>query len=248
MAMTISSAFQSIIACAQDWQGVLINPRYMRDDYKISWAERASGNNRGIVRQGHVLELAETGQYSFQFADDGSIMQLYYEFGRDSGSLVGARLAYFNAGGGESLDKEESGLVEPLGTYGWDEGDGVYDVPGGLEGPAVGWIRLEFDPLAATKGIVHPPCHLHIGGFPDARLIVNGVPTPRQFVEFVISSFYPEVYRQKRLSEQTVSNASTRNWVFREPQRMTELNADGFAVESEPMYQLLCHFRVPGKI
>ena len=246
--MRVSDVFQSVIASYNEWDDVLANPNWARGDTWVSWTRREPGTLEHEMRFRDLVGLVNERQYTFQVTDDGSILQLYYRFEPNGVGLSHARLAFYCSG--LRLDERDestlnTGVWPSVDSHGIRADEGSGEV---VEDRTVGWFRIDYDPLTVAPGVNHPPCHLHFSGFPDARLIVNGVPTPRQFVEFVISSFYPEVYRQKRLSEQTVSNASTRNWVFREPHRMTELNADGFAVESEPMYQLLCHFRVPGKV
>ncbi|AFE05185.1 hypothetical protein COCOR_03371 [Corallococcus coralloides DSM 2259] len=74
-----------------------------------------------------------------------------------------------------------------------------------LQGPSddelVSWIRIDFDPAAKRKGVLHHDCHLHVAGFPHMRIPVTAVPSPRQFVDFVMATCYPDIYRQHRLAD-----------------------------------------------
>jgi hypothetical protein len=67
------------------------------------------------------------------------------------------------------------------------------------DGPA-SWLRIDYAPRDA-KGVLHYECHMHLSMFYNSRLVVDGVPTPRQFVEFIIALCYPDIYREHRLDD-----------------------------------------------
>ncbi len=61
----------------------------------------------------------------------------------------------------------------------------------------VRWVR--FDYVATGRGrLLHTDSHLHVSGLPRTRFAVAGVPTPKQFIEFVVSHFYPAFYTLAR--------------------------------------------------
>ena len=60
----------------------------------------------------------------------------------------------------------------------------------------VGWLRFDYD-NSSDRGLYHPISHLHISLFPNCRIALNKIPSPRQFIEFVICYFYPEIYKEK---------------------------------------------------
>jgi len=77
---------------------------------------------------------------------------------------------------------------------------------------------------------------IYTGGFKDARLVVAGVPGPRQFVELVIAMCYPDYYRVHRLDESGKFGAAA---------NLSEVNVccrDAFNEEEE---SYIIHIRVP---
>lgn len=65
----------------------------------------------------------------------------------------------------------------------------------------VSWIRFDYDPSAKETGILHHDCHLHLAGFPHMRIPVTAVPSPAQFVDFVMATCYPGIYKEHRLAD-----------------------------------------------
>jgi hypothetical protein len=59
------------------------------------------------------------------------------------------------------------------------------------------WIRVDCDPKRQA-GTLHAECHLHVHGAPSVRIPVDGLPTPRAFVEAIAAWFYPDKYRLHR--------------------------------------------------
>jgi hypothetical protein len=164
-----------IRAAFRDWADLLVNPRFCRNSGLIAWTGyRGGGKLREPVTSAKLLTLVEEGQFSFQCSEDGSLFQILYQFGSD-GKLEVVRLGFYQAIATQS--KAQSEMI-----------DSGY----------VPWLRIDYDEQAAA-GVLHHGCHLHVHGFKNARIIVNGVPGPRQFVEFIIAAFYPTYYEIHRL-------------------------------------------------
>src|SRR5690606_6401927 len=97
--------------------------------------------------------------------------------------LNAASVAFYYSGGASVVDEEQMD-AEVL--------------PADLLAEQTSWLRIDFDPGAA-KDCLHYHSHLHTNMGADVRIPVKRVPTPKQFVEFVVASFYPEIYRVLRL-------------------------------------------------
>lgn len=102
----------------------------------------------------------------------------------------------------------------------------------------VGWLRLDYDPINA-KGVSHPACHMHWSQFPTCRFIVNGVPSPRQFIELVICSFYSAQYQKIHIDDQGR---------FINPNRIQTINSTFFHLAEEDYHKLLPNFYIPPAI
>jgi hypothetical protein len=167
--------------CYSDWDFLLANPRFCRNERRIAWNRYTGGIIRPPITYEKVRSLIEAKQYSFQCADDGSIFQLLYEFD-DKNAIRTVRLAFYKAN-------------LPLGEDESDSGSGPIPDFGDIFVP---WLRFDYTKEYAS-GVLHHDSHMHVSGFPEARFAVSGVPGPRQFVEFVIASCFPEYYRGHRL-------------------------------------------------
>ncbi len=245
--MRISDVYQSIIASYDDWNGFLINPSYARNDYEVSWGNRIAGIRKTIVRESDVLNMAENHQYTFQISDDGSLIQLYYRFDQRTKQIDGANLAFYRAYSEQESIAEEFLLAEygvtPLGDAEMtDTEEGVHS---SFRDPPVGWMRIDYDPNAKERGIIHHDCHMHLSNFADARFIMSGVPSPRQFIELVVASVYPAKYEEHRLELGATSNGGSRTWGYRNPQQINNLNQESMPLDGDPIYNQLTHFRVP---
>jgi Uncharacterized conserved protein len=98
----------------------------------------------------------------------------------------------------------------------------------------VGWIRLDYDPRS-DKGILHPQCHLHIGNINNSRIMVNGFPSPAQFIEFIALSFYPSAYESLRIENGNV----------KDKQRIETLNLSTFEKNRQGLNRLFAHLQIP---
>ena len=209
--MKISDIQSLLAATYSDWSKYLANPRYVRKDHLITWDNYKSGSAFTPVSVAELVKLSDEGQYSFQIAD-GSLIQLYYEFGGKSQSLSKARLAFYKAP--------------------------TFDQGATTEGDSLSWVRIDHSPLSAT-GILHSETHLHLSGFPEGRILVAGVPTPRQFVEFVMAVCYPRNYSEHRLHA---------NGSVRDPGKFPGINSRCLRIRAAAQFQQMTHIRVPGAL
>jgi hypothetical protein len=235
--MRISDVHSMMVSVYNDWGGFLANPRYIRRGDEITWAERTPHFLKGTIQHGDVLGLIETGQYSFQTSDDGSIIQLHYEFEQGGAEVKAASLGYFAA----PPPQDDSGLSSQgeRGQIPDSEDAGITD---GSEGTRTetsqyaSWLRIDFSPTTAG-GVLHHDCHLHVSGFPASRLVVKRLPTPKQFVEFVIALCHPNVYTSQRLDH---------TGGFVDATRMTSVNTPAFTCEDNDLYAHMMHLATPG--
>ena len=214
--MRINDVIGQLTSAFNDWDHLLANPRYVRRNRIITWQNYYPGFVRLPVTNADLVRLSDEGQYTFQFLD-GSMLQLFYAYGNADDDLIAARLAYYMAENLGVASEEEFGADEAL-----------------AEASPVNWFRLDY--TQRDSGVLHSSAHLHLAGFPDGRLMVAGVPTPRQFVELVVSFAYPDAYRRHRLDE---------NGGFREPGRINQLNSVCVQLPERATYTMVPHFRIP---
>lgn len=200
--MTINSVFTSLRLAYQDWAHFVGNPRFIRKGDCISWSNRKPIVLDDVIYPDQVMELADAGQFSFQIIQDGSLLQLYYQFEKDQ--LVSARLGYYSAGVAANMP--------------------------------VGWYRIDFSPQQ-HHGALHWRSHMHLSLFPDTRLVVDGVPTPRQFIEFVVSSCYPDCYGKYRCDDKGA---------FGDAKKLhSTINASPFELIEDMSAGVITHMRIP---
>jgi len=196
----ITEAHSSLISVYDDWQHLLVNPRFIRSGRHITWAGFEPRILSHPVRASDVTSLADDLQYSFQIALDGSLLHLHYEY-NDRGDVVGtANLSFYSA-----ATASDDGPVPPQSSSGFNEtGDDPLDedvtdieatpyLRSGVSDEPSSWLRIEYAPQDA-RGVLHHTCHMHISGVPQSRFVVAGIPNPKQFVEFVMSIYYPDWY------------------------------------------------------
>jgi hypothetical protein len=99
----------------------------------------------------------------------------------------------------------------------------------------VGWFRMDFDP-SSYRGVLHPKCHMHISLFPNTRFIVDGVPSPKQFVELIAAICYPDFYQKYHINE---------HGHFTNERRMCAINSPCFHIDEANLYQYLTHIKIP---
>jgi hypothetical protein len=228
-----------------DWSGILLNPNYLQDGHTMTWHNYSSMMAPDPLSFEDVATLSKARQYSFQLSVDGSLFQFYYSYDRYNREISEARIAYYEANGAgfsgdssglhqaQAVHSDDESATGPLPVLGPDEG-GPRATQLDKRGPR--WFRIDFR-ANGPKSILHHTCHLHLGGFPGSRLIVAGVPTPKQFVEFVVCCCYPDLYRSIRLNAEG-------DW--RDQKRIENVNA--MKVHSPPnvLFQQITHLRIPG--
>lgn len=232
--MRINDVMGQLVSAYTEWNHVLANPRFVRRGRAITWRDYSSAKLVIPIAHSEVVQLYEAGQYSFQ-TTDGSLLQLSYSYARSRDELVEARLAFYK------VDEQSWEVEEPIRAEGDGESLGSTGSPNYDEAViyrpiSISWLRIDYSPKSAC-GVLHNSCHLHLSAFPAARVAVAGVPTPRQFVEFVVALCYPDIYRNHRLD-----NGGN----YREPVRLETVNSDCVAFREDLVYRQITHFRVPG--
>jgi hypothetical protein len=170
--MRNNDAIGLLVSTYEDWGHVLANPRFFRKGNIISWKDNSHPMLADPVMPADINQLAEDRQYTFQIADDGAIIQIYYEFENDGITMKSAMLAYYSTA---------------ISIY-------MPSIP-----PFVRWLRFDYAPKHA-RGVLHHDCHLHLSYFPDSRIAVKGLPNPKQFVELILALCYPDIYKAHRLN------------------------------------------------
>jgi hypothetical protein len=218
--MKINEAFGEVQSSYIEWDGFFKDPNYSRTSNAVSWRDVGDLVISDPITLGDLRNLSEQRQFSFRVSDDGSLIQLGYRFDRN-GDLTDARLAFY-----KSPAQEFTGdlTVEPSADVDLSE--------------QISWLRLDFAKDAPVR-VGHTPCHLHFSGFPAVRFAVFGVPSPSQFVEFVVSHFYTTDYTKARLSPEGI---------FDTYQKINTINRRATKAGVEPRELLLClpHLATPG--
>lgn len=227
----------SLTSAFDDWDWLLANPRYARSQSRVAWDDFAHHMLPFRVMPEHLVELSETGQYSFQVAD-GSLFQLIYQFDPTGNVLLYGSLGFYRTLDDPFLSSEHE--PEQVGYEGVSDTSELDDKPGAPVEQArisetIPWIRLDYDPSAAS-GCLHPASHLHASIAETVRIAVAGVPTPKQFVEAVFSWFYPDQYRERHLLE---------DGQFGDPSRQADVNAIVAAIGAEPDVLRAVHLLIP---
>jgi len=238
--VNLSETYQSLKTTILDWPNIFINRRDKRDDdtHKISWNNYLRRDRIFDIRRSDLIEIVKTGQYSFQIIEDGSVFQLYYEFNDYNNSLCSANLAYFNTGGisyDTFLELQFSDVynVETNSTHTLDKDINYQEDL--YEDPLIAWIRIDYSPHEYCRPL-HHLCHMHYSLFPNTRISVNAVPTPRQFLEFILATNYPHLYSEKRLNQTFEPNDLTRIAAF---------NSPSFPRIDSSVYSVLPHISIP---
>jgi len=242
----IDKVFSVMKACYFDWEDYLINPNYIQRGSAITWSKHKSGIRNSTVRLSDVRGMDEEGQYTYLVESDRSVIQLFYGFDPKTDEITTARLAYYS--GNEDAVYVDAELMNH-GIVPISEGDsliGQLQIEGDdAFDPVVGWIRIDYDPSAKQIGITHPLCHMHLSGFPESRLVVRGLPSPRQFIEFVFCSFYPNIYSKHRLNRDETQRRDSAPNILRDQKLIRDLNSDSFPFADDPIYNMISHVRVP---
>jgi hypothetical protein len=235
--MNINDVMESLGSTFADWSTVLINNRFIRRTSQISQEISWIGNDTPRVEQypvmyDDVIRLFDNNIYSFQVIEDGSLFQLYYLFDSRGRNLQRASLTFYcTAPTDVFVQNEELGSSSNT-----DDLEIVDEVSlGGYTNFPVSWMRIDYAPRQA-RGVLHHECHMHLSGFPNTRLVVAGLPTPYQFVEFVMAACYPIQYEQHRLNDR---------WIYRDNGDIDRVNTYCFPWSDSPIFRQITHIRIP---
>lgn len=199
--MLISDLHSSLISLQGDWSGIILNPNYIRKEWVISWNQFKHVSLGDRITSKTVKELEKGRQYSFQLFD-GSLIQLYYRF-REGGDIVQiANLAFYKCE--RDIYNEEEDDNGDISEYD--------DTP--IEDYEIPWIRIDYCP-DEEMGIIHAATHMHSSIGANVRLPINGIPTPKQFIEALMAWFYPAKYEEKHLDSQGI---------YTNPARVKQIN------------------------
>jgi hypothetical protein len=236
----ITEVMSELTAAYIDWNHVLVNPKFIRNKNHVAWSNYSKPILTLPILLSDVQRLEIEKQFSFQVVDDGAIIQLSYLFDQSGDHVVWASLAYYGTTifadkpirdlyPGEAITKFEDDVEsieeDPLASFSRDGFD---------DGP-VGWLRFDFDP-SAQRGILHHSCHLHVPMFPEAHLVVDTIPSPRQFIEWIMTLCYTKYYHDKRLDQ---------DWNPVNFDGMKAFNGRCFSSVASNIYQLIPHLRMP---
>ncbi|GAB5496611.1 MAG: hypothetical protein Phyf2KO_16910 [Phycisphaerales bacterium] len=189
--MGVSETYSQLHSLHNELRGWLVNNRYCRRGMTISWTEFTTQHRLPYAPSPvDVARLADSRQYSFQ-VNDGSLIQLYYEFEADGETLRWANLLYCASGNLETEEGSEE-EIEALSM--------AYDAPDDVSTTTVPWVRIDYAPEHGSE-MIHNECHMHVSNMPRTRMGLEGVPTPRQFVEAIMAWFYPEEYKRRHLDD-----------------------------------------------
>jgi hypothetical protein len=224
----------SLTSTFDEWDWLLANPRFARKGSTIAWEGFHRRKLPFHVTPDHLVELSEAGQYSFQVVD-GSIFQLTYQFDQTGEIVLFGSLGFY-----KTVDDAEMLVAEEnVGSDAHIDDDVEIELIQTLNAPPpppiIPWLRLDYDPEAA-RGVIHAASHLHVSLTSTVRLPVAGVPTPKQFVEAVMSWFYPDDYAKAHLDQ---------HGAFTNPERQKNVNEIFCAITAEPMVRDTLHFMIP---
>jgi hypothetical protein len=226
--MRIDEAFNMLNSAYNDWSHALINPLFYRSHNTISWDNFERIYTSDPVRPEEFIRIIEGHQYSLQMAEDGAVLQLFYAFANNGRTLINASLGYYRSFDIPSF----TGDIDGVGD---DYIEDMEDNGPNSSNTFVTGLRIDYAPEAA-RGIIHSCCHMHISGFPGARLVVGGVPTPKQFVEFIIATFYPSLYEKHRLDIR---------WNFQDWDKIRNINRPSVTVGDIHLCNHVIHFKIP---
>jgi len=215
--MTLSDLYSQLIAVFVEWEGILKDPQYVRTNTSLTWSNAEITLLPEQLTRADTIELSRRRQFTFRVSEDDSVIQISYRF--NNGRVVEARLAFYEVGI-QQYDYEAAN-VQPL-----QEADTT---------TLARWVRFDYRETGLGR-VLHTDSHFHVSGLPGTRFAVAGVPTPKQFIEFVISHFYPETYGLIRLSDDGDYDGV-----------IDRINAHHMDCGCEPadLYARIAHFRVP---
>jgi hypothetical protein len=251
----INEAYELLNSAYIDWSPILVNPRGIRKGSQITWDKYSSQVLKLPIRISDVIDMYNRGQYTFQVANDGSLIQIYYQFDTRGRELKSASLAFYSAVEYILSSDEDEDIVEVADTFQPETRVGLNDLDildnileeeyivepsdesqliSFRDGP-ISWVRIDYDPEHA-RGVLHHGCHMHFSAFPRARLVIDGIPNPKQFIEFIIALCYPGIYAKHRLDDdgQYINEA-----------HIFAVNSNCVSLQEDNIYRQISHLRIP---
>lgn len=243
--MRINHLHESLSIVYQDWSEYLINPRYVRRSNVIAWNDYDTETTKlpDIVTASDVASLYHYGQFSFQMAEDRALLQLYYIYDTRGKNILKATLAYYQfTPENEQFisNKQDKDILMEAAK----QGDialyrellaEIMDYGKPIDTP-VSWLRIDFAPEDA-RGVIHHDCHMHLSGFSKSRLVVMGVPTPQQFMEFIMALCYPHIYHKHRELDDTGA--------YPDQERIININTPSIPVANTSLSRCIAHLCIP---
>lgn len=229
--MKIAEVNSSLVSVYDDWADILVNPQFVRKRHSIVWPSFPPPFHDEFPLRSFVIGLAADKHFTFQVVDDGALIQLSYHFKPDDVELARATLVFFGSTDLMIEPDTPELTVPPVASSA--PGYRVSENP--TADPPAPWLRIDYEPTS-QRGPLHPLCHLHLPFFPHARIALTAIPSPRQFIEFLMSACYPHHYKAKRLDgdDQPQDLAHCRG-----------LNNPSFPHIPEPVQQILLHLQIP---
>lgn len=254
--MRINEAYGQLTSVFKDWSPAIANPRGIRKGSQITWDSYKPLMLKQNITASDVIDLFNEGQYTFQVTIDGSLIQIYYQFDSRGNELQSARLAFYSAVADEQFLNKDENTLEFFPTFQSNIEDEANDLEAyesetfseeyreetvgttgltNFKDSPISWLRIDYAPDKA-KGVLHHACHMHLSSFPLARLVVAGVPTPRQFIEFIMAFCYPSIYEKHRLdSHGQYANAD----------HILTINSNCVPLGDHNVFRQMAHFRIP---
>jgi hypothetical protein len=218
--MTLNDVMGQLTSVFIEWEGVLKDPQYIRNEDSATWANAEIVILPETITKAETFELSRRRQFTFRVSADDSVVQMSYRF--NHGNVTEARLAYYEVGLPEYED--DTANVRPSADVDWNL-------------PAR-WIRFDYRKTGLNQ-VLHMDSHLHVSGLPGTRFAVAGLLTPKQFIEFIIAHFYPDIYEKVRLAHGVEFNDVS-----------DSINASCFDCGAHPvnLYQRITHLRIPAPV
>lgn len=176
--MNLNQCYGSLKEGYEYWRDFFANRRFCIHGNEVVWYQPQLNRTALRITAYDFGTICDSGQYSFQLIEDGSIVRLWYRFDRRGREVEAASLSLIRPPSTDKLSYVEGQRVA-------DQLNGVCD-----------WFRIDFDPnVNCIPG--HAACHIHFSDMANARIPLSRLPTPKQFIAWVISLVYPEVHTER---------------------------------------------------
>lgn len=160
---------------------ITINPFLVSDDL-VKWHSRSTEpflQDRQNHSLANYLGWVRNGEFSIMLYD-GALLQFTYGF--DGERIISHRLAYIPCPFDDTDDILREADMDLFVEF--------YEAVGMSAVQFQSAVRFDFDPMNAKPG--HPAAHLTINTS-ETRIACAGPVSPRRFVHFIFSHFYPHL-------------------------------------------------------